>query len=314
LTTSQKRVLLEWLQLLSVSLPPEWKLHELIRDLEDNIDYISTNLRNLYQILLKHERPRDGFSKSCRRTGSKSAINGFQCGFWKLLHLTTVGVAEHRGGLNLLEAGVNVQSFSPAFAAETIRNYISVFYNTCNKCRDNFVKLYDHCENNRRCGLNTDEETATGSDWSDLAKWLWEMHNEISIIQLKDSKIKSKNANKGSIEPIDQMKVIYPNLDSCVQCFNSDGTWNDDAVFLYLEKIYWYDMELGEPKINRLLFSRHNEGGYDQISGIFRSWIYVFSIVGLIAIIARHPRNNLYIRKIIAGGGGSYKSYAKRSA
>ena len=63
----QKRqgALVDWLQLLSVSLPPELGLHALIDDLLSNISYISQGRDKLYEQLDKYPLANKFWSGSC---------------------------------------------------------------------------------------------------------------------------------------------------------------------------------------------------------------------------------------------------------
>jgi len=231
LSKTQKRALTDFLDLLSVSLPPEWGIHKMIDALRSKIDYISQGDTNLRNIIKKYPLPRRQWSKSCTVRNP----HGFSCGLWKLFHVVTVGVAEHRGGLNLIESemmGLDTKTFSPIEAADTLRNYIENFFN-CAKCRRNFLTKYDDCANNRRCDrLTDDEEDASTADWKELAIWLWEVHNEVSIDILKD------NA-KEKLHVGDEIKVVWPNMGNCFMCFTDEGTWDEEQVFKFLEKSYW---------------------------------------------------------------------------
>ena len=61
----RKKALKDWFDLLSVSLPPEMGLHELIDTLNANIDGITASEVNLKTILEKHYIPDSNWSKSC---------------------------------------------------------------------------------------------------------------------------------------------------------------------------------------------------------------------------------------------------------
>ena len=61
----RKKALNNWFDLLSVSLPPEMGLHELIDTLNTNIDSITTSEENLNAIIKKHYIPDSNWSKSC---------------------------------------------------------------------------------------------------------------------------------------------------------------------------------------------------------------------------------------------------------
>ena len=242
LTAEKKSALKNWLNLLSVSLPPEWALHKLIDKLIRRFSVISKSDAALERVLAEYELPRKFWSNGCKRKGGVGG--GFSCGFWKLLHIVTVGVAEHKGGYNLVEAemvGAETQTFSPIDAADTIREYIGHFF-TCAECREHFVKTYDDCSKNRRCARLTEEtEFATDADWKELALWLWEVHNDVSVRLLveRHTKRATKYSSKG-LQASDEVTALWPDLDGCLMCFAEDGTWDEPEVFRMLERTYWY--------------------------------------------------------------------------
>jgi hypothetical protein len=250
LPAKKRRALKNWLDLLSVSLPAEWSLHDLIDDLLANIDTISESDANLSAVLRKYPTPRAVWSESCNK-GMRGGQ--FSCGVWKLLHTVTVGIAEYRGGLNLIDSEVikpNAHTFSPLEAADTIRDYIDNFF-MCSECKEHFVANYDVCRNNRRCERLTDDTVgASSADWLELPAWLWEVHNGVSVRLLNERADKArkqmqrssvnKGAGPGAATMEDAVRVLWPTLTECVTCFTDEGTWNQDAVFLYLEKTYWY--------------------------------------------------------------------------
>lgn len=61
----KKMALEKWLDLMTVSLPQEWGLHELISDLREHSDYISENQKNLDAIIARHPLQRSSWSRSC---------------------------------------------------------------------------------------------------------------------------------------------------------------------------------------------------------------------------------------------------------
>jgi thiol-disulfide isomerase/thioredoxin len=235
-----------WLELLRIGLPPEWAIHDLINELYNSIETISKNPSTINLAFAKHPFPRRKWSKSCGR-------KGLNCGFWKLLHIVSVGVAENRGGKDLIDNKLvdsDTKIFSPLEAADTIRDYMSNFF-TCYDCAEQFVEQYNDCKRNRRCSrLTSNAWTATDDDWKELGKWLWEVHNDVNIRLLNqkyDEKRKRKqksifrkaDAGPGAASIQDEVKALWPTVHSCLACFNSDGTFNEDAVFLHLEINYW---------------------------------------------------------------------------
>ena len=246
LSPEKKAALHDWLGLLRIALPSEWALHDTITDLLDNFDLISGNPKGLTLVLDRHQFPRNRWSKECTTSG-----NSWTCGFWKLLHIMTVGVAEHRGGLDLVQNGSvpkETRTFSPLDAADTLRKYMEFFF-LCSECSENFIHHYDRCENNRRCDRLVGEAVlASDADWKELAIWLWETHNEINVRLLNeradDERKKAKlfrkvEAGPGRASMVDEIQALWPTIDGCIACFNEDGSYNERKVFLHLEEIYW---------------------------------------------------------------------------
>ena len=247
LNMMQRKALRNYLDLLSIALPAEWGLHKLIDDLRRRMPFIAKSSENLVSVLRQHPLPRHGWSQSCTPGGRM----GFTCGFWKLMHVATVGIAQQRGGLNLIDSGMvspESKTFSPIEAADVLRNYIETFF-TCSVCKKHFVEHYDKCENNRRCDRLTDElEDASTADWKELAVWLWEVHNEVSVRIVNENAGKQQNlfsthafktdpGRRASIR--DEVKAIWPNIETCFMCFEDDGTWDEEEVFKFLERNYW---------------------------------------------------------------------------
>ncbi|KAL3922029.1 MAG: hypothetical protein SGILL_002425, partial [Bacillariaceae sp.] len=246
----------KWLDLLSVALPPEWTIHKLIDGLRNRFMYATRSEDHFRELLRAHALPRKGWSKSC---SSKNNPTGFSCGLWKLLHIVTVGVVEEKGGQNLIESGMiapNSKTFSPMEAADTIRNFLQHFF-TCRPCREHFIENYDQCENNRRCdrlAFSENLEAIAPSDWKELPLWLWEVHNEVSVrlVHERAAKDYGQKGVRKFVKPKDEVKVIWPTVETCILCFNEDGTWNEGQVFRHLEKVYWPGSEV-DPKHDKLL-------------------------------------------------------------
>jgi len=277
LTAKEKAALKGWLDLLSVSLPPEWGLHTLIDELNDNIDFISQSQANLLKILRKHPLPRRVWSPSCMRRDSPQ---GFSCGMWKLLHTSTVGIAEQRGGLNLVQSASRI--FSPADAADTIREYMAHFFG-CIECRNHFIAQYDECSF-RRCDRLTDvAQAATPEDWKQLALWLWEVHNDVSVrvgherIERQRQNVKTSRFRMAKLKSEDQIKHLFPSIEQCLQCFDDDGRFDEDNVFEFLEQVYWSAPDVMADK----LLEYHGEEGAG--SGFF--WFFLIMVFAAVYLI-----------------------------
>ena len=292
LNDKKKEALKGWLDLLSVSLPPEWGLHTLIDELNSQINYISQSNEHLQNIINKHPLPRTQWSPLCDKAGT----GGFSCGMWKLLHIVTLGVAEHRGGINLVESklmGGETKIFPPADAADAIRDYMEHFFG-CDECRKHFIEKYDSCAFRRCDRLTDDEDDADADDWKQLALWMWEVHNDVSVrvantkIDRLQKKLSSKHlAGAQSIKILqsqeDEIRAIWPRLDDCVLCFDDSGKWNENSVFEFLERTYW---DAPNAKYDRLLTYRKLEGEDPAGGGII--WIMMLIALCVIFSLRRH--------------------------
>jgi hypothetical protein len=238
LMTEDKIVALsDYLDLVSLSLPPEWHLHVLVDELRSRFEYVAEGYGNMMEVMRKYPIQPKMWSRDCTTDRGRFHV-GFDCGFWKLLHTMTLGVAEQRGGMNLVESGMvnsDTKTFSPLEAADVIRNLMKYYYG---KNGYSFVENYDDCKRHRRCDrLTDDKEGATIGDWKELALWLWEVHNEIAVKIVKEKKAEHRKMPEGTL--IEEMEVIWPTIDQCFMCFDEDGTWNENEVFYFLEQNYW---------------------------------------------------------------------------
>jgi hypothetical protein len=233
----RKAALLDWLDLLSVALPPEIGLHELVDTLKNNIDNIAQTPSSLKAIIDKHPIPDSEYSESCTK---KIEGTGFFCGFWKLLHVASVGFAEQQGGLVLRELHPNIRLFSAKEAGEVLREYMGLFFN-CDKCSKRFIANYDECAL-ERCHRLTDEIIdASEESWREFPIWIWEVHNDISRSKAqRASDFQEKQNRRADVKKWETyMGAVYPHIDQCVQCWTAEGTWDVNAVYNHLEREYW---------------------------------------------------------------------------
>jgi hypothetical protein len=252
LTPAKQKALTNWLDLLDISLPPEWAVHSLIYDLRQNIAFISERFENMKEVVDRYQIRRKYFSPTCGMK-NKSLPAKVGCGYWRLFHVISVGIAEHRGGLNLIDnevRPVGTRTFSPEEAADTVRDYIAHFF-YCEECAQSFLEDYDDCEKNRRCvRLSSDTYNASDEDWKEFAMWFWEVHNTLNVElvnEAADADLKKKQraflsragAGPGIASPETTIEALWPDMGDCLVCFNIDGTWNEASVFRHLEETYW---------------------------------------------------------------------------
>ena len=88
----------------------------------------------------------------------------------------SVGFAEQAGGLTLRESSPSIRVFSPKEAADTIREYMALFFN-CEKCTKRFVAQYDDCSFQRCHRLIDETVDAPVEAWFEFPLWLWLVHN-----------------------------------------------------------------------------------------------------------------------------------------
>jgi len=283
LTYKKKAALLDWLDLLSVSLPPEIGLHELIDNLRYNIDSISQRRENLLLIITEHPLPDHMWSYSCTK-GAPSG--GFFCGFWKLLHVMSIGFAEQAGGLALQESSPSIRVFSAKEAGDVVREYMALLFN-CDKCSKRFVAQYDDCSFQRCHRLSDETVNLPAETWQEFPLWLWQVHNDIS--RHKSNQAHKKLEKTGSHAQAKlwerDMKAVYPHLDQCISCVTSDGTWNLNAVYNHLEKEYWTFGHEVDPKLDKFL--EHTSIERSNLS--FGAYTLI-SLIMLLALVIKKRR------------------------
>ena len=223
----RKEALRDWLSLLSATLPPELALHMLINDLLANIDTASQKKSKLLKILKKHPIKERKWSAECSRSGKRSETGGFSCGFWKLFHIISVGLAEQRVGID-----VGKTAISPMKAADTLREYMVLFFG-CELCSRNFLSQYDQCAYRRCDRLSESAQDLEDVDWYEFALYLWEFHNGISV------NVYNEKAGSNKAMGRDEISVIFPSMEQCFLCLKEDGTFDDEHVTRHLVEAYW---------------------------------------------------------------------------
>ena len=223
----RKEALRDWLSLLSATLPPELALHMLINDLLANIDIASQKKSKLLKILKKHPIKERKWSAECSRSGKRSETGGFSCGFWKLFHIISVGLAEQRGGID-----VGKTAISPMKAADTLREYMALFFG-CELCSRNFLSQYDQCAYRRCDRLSESAQDLDDGEWYEFALYLWEFHNGISV------NVYNEKAGSNKAMGRDEISVIFPSMEQCFLCLKEDGTFDDEHVTRHLVEAYW---------------------------------------------------------------------------
>lgn len=233
----------------------------MIDTLKYNIDLISQRQENLLEVINKYPIPDNMWSQDCTK-GMRSG--GFFCGFWKLLHVTSVGFAEQEGGLALRESSPSIRVFSPKEAGDVVREYMAYFFN-CEKCSKRFIGKYDDCSFNRCYRLVDETVGARAESWREFPLWLWQVHNNISISKSdRAASFHKKEGRKAEARKWElSLKAVYPHIDQCVTCVTTEGTWELNQVYKYLEKEYWTfgDEVVLDPKMEKFLKTTDIEPG-----------------------------------------------------
>ncbi|KAL7550592.1 hypothetical protein ACHAWF_013812 [Thalassiosira exigua] len=279
----RKAALTDWLDLLRVSIPPEVGLHRLLDTLRYSIDSVSERRENLVAVVEEHPLPDREWSQSCKK-GSRGG--GFFCGFWKLLHVMSVGFAEQGGGLALRDSSPNIRVFSPKEAGDVVREYMAYFFN-CDKCSKRFIAQYDDCSF-QRCTRLTDETDISAESWQEFPLWLWQVHNDISRSKINRADgFHNKEGRRAEAKKWEQdMNVVYPLIGQCLKCVTSSGTWDLNAVYHHLENEYWTFGHVVDAKVDQLL-----DHGIERGNVSFGLGTYAFvTVIMLIALYAKKHR------------------------
>jgi hypothetical protein len=216
LTLERSAVLNQWLRLLQKVLPDTMtKARKQVDTLLDQFDDAVSTEERFRSILGKEDRV--VWSNAC-------ANGGYTCGLWELLHLVTFGVVAWN------EKSDN--GIATSHAAEILKDFIGEYF-TCDECRVNFLKMYDACEFDRCNRLNDDSTPGGQDEWKQLPLWLWETHNDVNV------RLHMERSQKSVLSDVDKMKVQWPSRDQCRDCWNGDGTWNEEIVYNYLRSYYW---------------------------------------------------------------------------
>ena len=270
LSTERKQLLLDWCDLLSATLPPEFGLHRIINLLRSNWIHISSSRRNLMSILSVSLPAEKDYSDECTQptkkrlfgagSNTKSPSRGSTCAFWRLLHTLSVGLAERKGGtdastddevLRDVDAALGVvggkhrrnhRPFSPKEAAETIRNVVDTFF-TCEVCRKNFIEQYDSCQYGRCDKLKDTTEGLGEGDWREMSLWLWQYHNGVT------STVSRKAAENTDAKAVSS-GLAWPSAKDCSSCKLNNGSWDHMHVYRYLREVYWGDEEVSTAPVD----------------------------------------------------------------
>jgi hypothetical protein len=126
---------------------------------------------------------------------------------------------------------------STQFVARTMRNYIAHFFD-CKQCKEYFLAMHDTCGFNHCRRFKQSQKVPSKESWSELALWVWEVHNDVNI---KLAKVASKDEDSGDGGRNRNADVFsWPSQGKCPACRTKTGKWDKDAVLSHLKRAYWY--------------------------------------------------------------------------
>ena len=229
----------EYLDLLHWTLPPNWRLHDLINDLRSDYDTIIKGRTQLLRVLDRHRNPGDrpSWSRSCVRgqyidpneAGGLDVVqeySGYSCGLLRMFHISAIGVAQQHSRV-LGDTG----RVSPSHVATVFRDYMESFYGGSSRIlRRVFLESVDDCLF-ELCGSLADVQADTpqsDSGWHELTVWLWNVHNHIR------SSIAS-----GGAAVVPSQEIMWPTQEECPACFGTLGGVDNAAIYDHVKSVYW---------------------------------------------------------------------------
>lgn len=256
----------EFLDLMHWSLPTRdmAKVHNIVNDLRNNIREIEDRPDVVTSVLASHDyyKTNPKWSASCRV--ANKADQGYACGFWKLLHIVSIGMVEQHASV----LG-DLQRVLAPHVTHTVREYVNFFgFAKSRDGKDLLLRTFDDCAIDEDCkarmGIKKKGLFArfrqraippkTDKSWKELSIFLWEAHQEYRHKRL--SKI------QGGYESVDELQ--WPPSSLCPMCYSTQGIpeevngviprvedenlivdmenqvmWNKDKVFEHLKHEYW---------------------------------------------------------------------------
>lgn len=184
---------------------------------------------------------------SSRCSGADSPQDGYSCGLWTLLHILSLGVAERHESV----VG-DIQRLSVSYAGRVMRSFIDLFFIHCESCRHLWITLYDeaccelHNSDHSIAERTNPDLNSEQQDWRQLAFWIWEIHNEISV----QSKHAQGKGHYNKFSHIASTNLLWPSPLECPSCWQSKKSGNGkmttdmnaydrNAVYNHLKQTYW---------------------------------------------------------------------------
>jgi hypothetical protein len=281
----------EWLDLVHWSLPTRdmAKVHNIINDLRNNVDAIEDRPDEITRILASHNYYKNSpkWSKSC--SGSSKENKGYTCGFWKLLHIISIGVVEqHKSVMG------DLQRVRIPHVAHAIRDYVETFgFADSKDGKELFLEAFQDCLEEKQCqqqlGLKAkglfsrfrqrNLPPKTDKSWKELSIFLWKIHQDYRI-----NKLGTVEEGQDTLQKVEELQ--WPPVALCPLCYStrritdivagdnqiddkmavdtrSKIIWNKEKVFEHLKHEYW-PRALQSPRV--VVLDRWNSKHLDMLS------------------------------------------------
>ena len=140
----------------------------------------------------------------------------------------TIGVVERFEDKNDKD---NIK-YSAQHAAQSLRNFVEHFFG-CQVCRSHFIDNFDSCGGDVCHRLSS---IPSRSNSKQLAIWLWETHNTVN------RRLMSEAAHRVGryVDPIEEDASSWPTQQMCGSCWTQDNSFDDETIYRFLKKTYWY--------------------------------------------------------------------------
>lgn len=214
LDNEARKALLDWLSLLSKTMPSSWTaMHSLVDDMLDNFDYAARTADYLTAVLDDYPPNNTEFTTSCSH----------MCGLWETFHVVTIGVVHH----NKFIAATDLERLATAVAADSIRTFVHHFL-SLNGGWSEFVASFDMCGHGRCNKLL--KEAGTERDWVHLPIWIYEVRNTVNLHLLME---RSVEANR-EVTRQDEIAMKWPSIEECRRCWLENGKLDTDMIYKFL--------------------------------------------------------------------------------
>ena len=206
ITNRKADILRDFLDLCYWTLPPDWKVQEVILALRTDFKSISKDRQYLPSVLSSvHDLRLQKWSESCVLSpDGNEIVNGidkasYSCAMWKLLHIIGIGATESNSHVM-----GDTERTKPTYITWVIRDFIAEFFpddqnhgylghmlKWCNGCRQAVVNSYDSCKEDILCFHNDhiSIDVLTKESYISISKWLWDVHRKV----MPTEKMKPRN-------------------------------------------------------------------------------------------------------------------------